>query len=56
MIIYGARDIFVGVAIYAAAYFGSNKALSWIIVAASELAYVDSLVYRFVARKGEWGY
>jgi hypothetical protein len=27
MIIYGARDIVVGVAIYAAAYFGSNKAL-----------------------------
>ncbi|KAF2492593.1 hypothetical protein BU16DRAFT_583744 [Lophium mytilinum] len=62
LVIYGARDVFMGVAILAAA---RGKALGWILVAAGAVAGVDGWVVRgFEARNshpgggkwGHWGY
>lgn len=39
MIIYGVRDIFMGVAIYAAAFFGDRRTLGWILIAGSGVAF-----------------
>lgn len=55
MVIYGARDIFMGLAIYAATYFGDRKALGWILVAGSGVAFVDGAVCRGYGR-GEWNH
>jgi hypothetical protein len=41
MVIYGARDIFVGLALYSAAYFGTRKSLGWVPTAGSGVAFVD---------------
>lgn len=64
MIIYGARDIFMGLAIYSAAYFGNekdnqkkkNKAFGWILIAASGVAFVDGGVCKMIVGKGEWNH
>jgi hypothetical protein len=55
MVIYGARDIFMGLAIYSTAYFGNRKALGWILIAASAVAFVDGAVCR-AQGKGEWNH
>lgn len=55
MFIYGARDIFMGVALYAAAFFGSRRALGAILVACSAIAGVDGVACR-MAGQGEWGH
>ncbi|KAH7053201.1 hypothetical protein B0J12DRAFT_571141 [Macrophomina phaseolina] len=55
MIIYGARDMFMGVAIYAAALFGSRKALGAILIAAGATAGVDGLVCK-MSEGGEWAH
>ena len=56
---YGARDIFMGAAIYAAALCGTRLALGWITVAAGCVAAVDGAVCKFMVGKGHmnhWGY
>lgn len=54
MIIYGARDIFIGAAIYATAYFGTRKALGWILMSFSAVAFVDGVVCKAYVGAGEW--
>lgn len=56
MIIYGARDLFMGLAIHSAAYFGDRKALGWILIAGSGVAFVDGAVCRAQVGKGEWNH
>lgn len=58
MIVYGARDIFMGLALYAVAVFGSRKALGWILVAAAGVAGVDGAVVRAwgTGVGGEWAH
>jgi hypothetical protein len=56
MIVYGVRDIFMGVALYSAAYFGSRKSLGWILIAASGVAFVDGFVCQIYAGNGEWNH
>jgi hypothetical protein len=56
MVIYGARDIFMGLAIYSAAYFGDRKALGWILIAGTGVAFVDGTVCRAQVGKGEWNH
>ncbi|GAA5842611.1 hypothetical protein JCM11251_007741 [Rhodosporidiobolus azoricus] len=56
--VYGARDIFMGVAAYATAYYGSRKALGWVTLAGGAVAAVDGAVCK-LANGGEmnhWGY
>jgi hypothetical protein len=56
MIIYGARDIFMGLAIYSAVYFENRKSLGWILIAGSGVAFVDGAVCRAYAGNGEWNH
>jgi hypothetical protein len=56
MIVYGVRDIFMGLAIYSTAYFGNRKALGWILIAGSGVAFVDGLVCKTQVGKGEWNH
>lgn len=56
MVVYGARDIFMGVAIYSAAYWGNRKSLGWIMLAGSAVAFVDGAVCKVYVGKGEWGH
>lgn len=57
--VYAVRDIFMGVAMYAAAAFGNRKVLGWITVAAGAVAGADGAICKFMVGKGEmnhWGY
>ena len=55
MIIYGVRDIFMGLAMYSVAYFGNRKALGWMLIAASGVAFADGAVC-WNQGKGEWSH
>jgi len=55
MFIYGVRDIFMGVVIYIATYFGDRKTLGWILIATSGVAFADGLVC-WNQGKGEWNH
>lgn len=54
--VYGVRDIFMGVAVWAAALFGSRKALGIITIALGCVAGVDGAVCKWVVGKGEWNH
>ncbi len=56
MIVYGARDVLMGLAIYSAAYFGDRKTLGCILIAASGMAFVDGAVCRTQVGRGEWNH
>ncbi len=56
MVVYGARDLFMGMAIHAAAYFGDRRTLGCILIAASGVAFVDGGVCQVYAGKGEWNH
>ncbi|KAH8197848.1 hypothetical protein TruAng_007995 [Truncatella angustata] len=55
MAVYGARDIFMGFAIYAAALLGSPRALGWILISATGVAVADGAVC-YSHGKGHWGH
>lgn len=55
MVVYGARDVFMGVALYAAAWAGDRKTLGLITLAGSAVAFVDGIVC-WQAGKGEWNH
>jgi len=54
MVVYGVRDIFMGLAMYSTAYFGNRKALGWILIAGSGVAFADGAVAR-ISRKAKAG-
>ena len=54
--LYAARDVFMGLAIYAAALLGASKTLGCILVAASGVAVVDGIVTRSQIGRGEWNH
>ncbi|KAL3138781.1 hypothetical protein ABBQ32_005624 [Trebouxia sp. C0010 RCD-2024] len=56
MVLYGVRDVFMGLAIYAVAWFGTRKSLGLILVAASGVAFVDGAVCRAQIGRGEWNH
>ncbi|KAK6596576.1 alpha beta hydrolase fold-3 domain protein [Botrytis cinerea] len=58
MTIYGARDIFMGLAMYAASYYRNYKTLGGIVLAGSGVAFVDGWVcWRAGGGQGDhWGY
>ncbi|ORY08506.1 hypothetical protein BCR34DRAFT_666020 [Clohesyomyces aquaticus] len=59
-VVYGARDIFIACAIYAAAIFGrgksGDKVLGWILIAAAAQAGADGAVCRWMVGEGEWAH
>lgn len=56
MLIYGVRDIFMGLAMYSAAYFGNHKSLGWIVIAGAGVAFVDGLACWLYVGKGQWNH
>ncbi|GME66163.1 hypothetical protein PM082_014677, partial [Neofusicoccum parvum] len=56
MAVYGVRDVFMGAAIYAAAFFGTRRALGAIVVAGSAVAAADGWVCRVNGNGGEWNH
>jgi hypothetical protein len=54
LMIYAIRDIFMGIAIYATAYYGSKRALGWIMLAGCACAVVDGLASKMYLGGGEW--
>ncbi|KAL4807469.1 putative integral membrane protein [Aspergillus unguis] len=55
MYVYGARDIFMGIVTYIAAYYGNNKALGWTLLSVSGVAYADGLIC-WINGHGEWNH
>ncbi|KAK8128779.1 hypothetical protein PG984_009887 [Apiospora sp. TS-2023a] len=55
MYAYGARDVFMGVAIYAAALAGTKKSLAVTLIAASGVAFVDGAAC-FAYGQGHWNH
>lgn len=56
MVIYGARDLFMGLATYFTAYFGSQKACGWTLMAGAAVAGVDGLVCLQQIGGGQWNH
>ncbi|KAK5102271.1 hypothetical protein LTR70_000057 [Exophiala xenobiotica] len=58
LLLYGVRDIFMGLAIYVAAWYGDRRTLGGIVVCASVVAGADGWVCRVVngVGGGEWGH
>lgn len=56
IVLYGVRDVFMGLAVYSTTYFGNRKALGWILIAGSGVAFVDGIVSRAQIGRGEWNH
>ncbi|KAK5059876.1 hypothetical protein LTR84_009759 [Exophiala bonariae] len=54
VVVESARDVFMGLAIYAASYHGHRKALGWIVIAAGLVAFVDGAVCLATVGQGHW--
>ena len=58
-VVYGIRDVYMGVSIIIAALFGTRQVLGWIIVAAASVAATDGAACFFIVGKGagnHWSY
>lgn len=55
-VLFGAKDLFVGVAIYAGAWLGTRKSLGVILLAASLCAAIDGYVVNKTVGHGEWNH
>lgn len=53
--LYGVRDIFMGVIIYIAAYFGDRKTLGWTLIATSGIVFSDGVLC-WNQGKGVWNH
>jgi len=53
--VYGVRDIFMGVALYVAAIWGTPKSLGWTTIAASAVAAADGYIC-YANGAGEWNH
>jgi hypothetical protein len=55
-VLFGAKDLFMGVAIYSAAWLGTRKSLGVILLAASVCAGIDGVVVNKAVGHGEWNH
>lgn len=55
MAVYGVRDIFMGLAIYAATFSGTARSLGWILISASAVAFADGAVC-WTHGQGQWSH
>jgi len=53
--VYGVRDVFMGLAIYASAFWGTNKSLGWTLIAASAVAAADGYIC-YTYGNGQWNH
>ncbi|KAI9927252.1 hypothetical protein ASPWEDRAFT_46710 [Aspergillus wentii DTO 134E9] len=51
--VYGVRDIFMGLALGAAAYFGNRRTFSWILIASSVVSVGDGVLCLNLKGEGE---
>ena len=58
MIVYGVRDVYMGIAMLIAVAYGTRKTLGWITIAGSAVAFADGLICaRYKGGQGaHWGY
>jgi hypothetical protein len=56
LVVYGARDIFMGFALWAAAVFGTPKATGWIYIGCGLIGFVDGVVCKTMIGAGEWNH
>ncbi|SMR43202.1 unnamed protein product [Zymoseptoria tritici ST99CH_3D1] len=54
LLVYGARDIFMGFMLFVTAFFGSPKATGWTFIGCGAMAAVDGVVCKYVVGAGEW--
>lgn len=55
-VLFGAKDLFVGAAIYSTAWLGTRKSLGVVLLAASLCAGVDGFVVKKAVGHGEWNH
>lgn len=64
IVLYGARDLFMGMVVYVAVYFSSGKragnvgrrVLGWVLILGSGVAVVDGMVVKGLIGRGEWNH
>lgn len=56
MVLYGAKDVFMAVAIYVSTWYGTRRSAGLVLVAAAACAGVDGWVVKSEAGQGEWGH
>lgn len=56
MILYGAKELVQAFAIYLVGFFGSRKALGWLVIASCAGAFVDGWVVKELSGGGEWNH
>lgn len=59
MLVYGIRDVFMGVSILAAYFYGAREVLGCTLIAGSVAAFVDGVANKAVIGRGQgkhWGY
>ena len=56
LVIYGARDVFMGMATYISAFYGGRKGLGATTIAVASMAAVDGAVCRLMVGHGEWNH
>lgn len=55
LVVYGVRDVFMGLAAYITAYYGGRQPLGWTLLATSGVAYADGYVC-WMNGHGEWNH
>ena len=56
VVLYAVRDIYMGLATYAAAWYGERRVLGWLLVAGGGVAVADGVVVRAQVGFGEWNH
>jgi hypothetical protein len=56
MVLYGAKDVFVSVAIFASTWFGTRRSAGLVLIAAGACAGVDGYVVQREADIGRWNH
>ncbi|KAH8653936.1 putative integral membrane protein [Tricladium varicosporioides] len=58
MVVYGVRDLCMGLAMYPAAWYGERKSLGWMVLIASGMAFADGAVCWNMGKGAgaHWGY
>lgn len=55
-VLYGAKDLFMGVALYSAAWLGTRSSLGVVLVMSSFCAWIDGAVVNKAVGHGEWNH
>jgi hypothetical protein len=56
MILYGAKDLFMGIAIWASVWLGTRKSAGLILMASSGAAGIDGYIVNKMTGGGEWNH